>query len=158
WTPLIAVIVFWFGLGGMEDKHRLTATGSALAAACKREQAGLAAAGPAGGDPGPAALRRGGFGGAAGGPGGGAGRRAAGHAGTGGAGRAVGRHAAEEQSAPGRGLVVVLRHLAAGRGRARRGDGHGGRRGHARGGRLAGGDRLCAAPRPRGRPGAADPA
>ncbi len=58
WTPLIAVIVFWFGLGQMEDEHRLTATSRALAAACKREQAGLAAAGPAWDDPAPASLQR----------------------------------------------------------------------------------------------------
>jgi hypothetical protein len=58
WTPLIAVIVFWFGLGRMEDEHRLTATGRTLAAAWKREQAGLAAAGPAWDDPAPASLRR----------------------------------------------------------------------------------------------------
>jgi hypothetical protein len=58
WTPLIAVIVFWFGLGQMEDEHRLTATGRALAAACQREQAALAAAGPVWDDPAPASLRR----------------------------------------------------------------------------------------------------
>jgi hypothetical protein len=58
WIPLIGVIVFWFGLGRMEDEHRLTATGSALAAAWKREQAGLAAAGPAWDDPAPASVQR----------------------------------------------------------------------------------------------------
>ena len=58
WTPLIAVIVFWFGLGQMEDEHRLTATGRALAATWKREQAGLARAGPAWDDAAPASLQR----------------------------------------------------------------------------------------------------
>jgi hypothetical protein len=44
YAPVIAVIVFWCGLGWLEKEHRLTAAGSALAARWKRERADLAAA------------------------------------------------------------------------------------------------------------------
>jgi hypothetical protein len=44
YAPVIAVIVFWCGLGWLEREHRLTATGSALAARWKRERAALATA------------------------------------------------------------------------------------------------------------------
>src|SRR5260221_6893922 len=67
-TPLIAVIVFWCGLGWLEHQDRLTAVGSALAAQWKRERADLAAAGAAWEDVAPASLQRRAFAVAAGNP------------------------------------------------------------------------------------------
>jgi hypothetical protein len=58
YAPIIAVIVFWCGLGWLERQHRLTAAGSALADRWKRERAGLAAAPAAWDSLAPAALQR----------------------------------------------------------------------------------------------------
>jgi hypothetical protein len=58
YAPIIAVIVFWCGLGWLEREHRLTAAGSALATRWKRERAALAAAPATWDNLAPAALQR----------------------------------------------------------------------------------------------------
>jgi hypothetical protein len=58
YAPVIAVIVFWCGLGWLEREHRLTVTGSALAARWKRERAALVAAPATWDNLAPASLQR----------------------------------------------------------------------------------------------------